>query len=112
MPGDCLDCTRYIDARLDDHAAVHGAEHRALDAAAKANDSRFDGVNEFRAALGEQAGSFVTRSTLDALLAAQQVKLDSLQQQAIRSAIAAGVVSAILGLIGGIILVSLLRGAA
>jgi hypothetical protein len=98
----------YVDARMDDHRQVHAAEERALQAAADAMASRFEGVNEFRQALAEQSGSFVTRAVLDAIVAASNARMEVVASEARRTAIGAGVAAGLLGLVGGALLARLL----
>jgi uncharacterized coiled-coil protein SlyX len=48
----------------------------AIDKAEAATEKRFEGVNEFRAALSDQASSFVTRQTLNALVAKLEAQIE------------------------------------
>lgn len=48
------------------HTAFEGAE-KAISKAEAATERRFEGVNEFRAQLSDQAARFVTRDELSAL---------------------------------------------
>lgn len=45
----------------DKTALALASDRRAIDKAEFANEKRFEGVNEFRAQLGDQAASFITR---------------------------------------------------
>lgn len=74
-------------------AAQETANKLALEAAEKAvlkaenaSEKRFEGVNEFRAALSDQAGSFITRKEVEALLLGVNDKLGRLDNQASASA--------------------------
>jgi hypothetical protein len=59
------------------HAEIQAVEHRsearfesmqrAVDLALEANDRRFEGVNEFRQTLSDQAANFVTRDAMSSL---------------------------------------------
>lgn len=53
---------------------------RAIDKADTATEKRFEGVNEFRAALADQASSFVTRSDLTALAEKIDIQIASLRE--------------------------------
>jgi hypothetical protein len=99
---------KYVDARLADHLLVHDAEQRALQAATEAMAARFEGVNEFRQTLGDQAGTFVTRPTLDAIVGSINTRMDAVVAESRRAAIAAGVAAGLMGLIGGVLLARLL----
>lgn len=46
-------------------AAAFSAAKEAVDKANTASEKRFDGVNEFRAQLSDQAGTFITRELAD-----------------------------------------------
>lgn len=48
-------------------AAAFESSQRAIDKADEATEKRFEGVNEFRAALSDQATRFVTTETLNSL---------------------------------------------
>lgn len=84
--------SKRADARFDAmEAAVTAAfasAQRALEKTNQAMESRFEGVNEFRSALSDQAGSFVTKDALAALTdklesATDQVRkdLDALERR-------------------------------
>lgn len=47
----------------------------AIDKAEEATEKRFEGVNEFRAALSDQANQFVTKETIDALVAKLEAQI-------------------------------------
>jgi hypothetical protein len=62
------------------------AVNRALDAADKANtksdaaiEKRFDGVNEFRKTLADQTQTFMPRAEVEAIVKAQNDKIDDLR---------------------------------
>jgi hypothetical protein len=62
------------------------AVNRALDAADKANvksdaaiEKRFDGVNEFRKTLSDQTNTFMPRTEVEAIVKAQNEKIDDLR---------------------------------
>ena len=99
----------YVDARFDDHDKQHTAEHRALDAATDATDARLAGMNEFRQSLNDAQRNYVSRAVVDAMDRAMGARIDSLAVQAQRGAIAAGIASGIIGVIGGLIVAGLLR---
>ncbi len=80
------------DARFDQMKemvdAAFQSSQKAIEKADTATEKRFEGVNEFRAQLADQAGKFVTRETMDALIdkLAQQIDrnrqdLDSLEKR-------------------------------
>ena len=54
-------------AMKDQVEAAFNSSQLAIDKADQATEKRFEGVNEFRAALSDQATRFVTNQTLDAL---------------------------------------------
>lgn len=79
--------TMLIDAaerRSDDRfeamkAMVQAAfeeSQKAISKAETATEKRFEGVNEFRLQLADQAARFVTRETLDALVSKLQGEID------------------------------------
>ena len=94
----------YVDARFADHHKEHQAEQRALDAAAKAVDTRLEGMNEFRASLNDASRTFVTRDVMDVQLDARDDKIDALAASAQRSAMLAGITAGVIGVIGGFLL--------
>ena len=53
---------------------------RAIDKADMATEKRFEGVNEFRAALADQASQFVTRKDLEALSEKIDIQIISLRE--------------------------------
>jgi hypothetical protein len=53
---------------------------RAIDKADMATEKRFEGVNEFRAALADQAANFVTRQDLVAITEKFEVQIDALKE--------------------------------
>ncbi len=57
-------------------AAAFESSQRAIDKADEATEKRFEGVNEFRAALSDQATRFVTRETLESLGAKLEAAID------------------------------------
>lgn len=56
-----------FEAMKEQVAAAFQSSQRAIDKADDATEKRFEGVNEFRAALSDQATRFVTAETLKAL---------------------------------------------
>lgn len=62
-----------FERRVDERFA---AMQRAIDVAFQASESRLDSVNEFRAQLGDQTRTFVTREVLDALVDKLQAEID------------------------------------
>lgn len=116
MPSDCEGgCKTYINARIDDHQRQHTAEDAALRAATEAMAARLDAMNEFRAQLVNQAGTFVTRDLLDSTDRRMQVQVEALSTKitdiaatAQRAAIATGVGMGLLGVVGGIVLMRIL----
>ena len=56
--------------------AAFSASQLAIDKANEATEKRFQGVNEFRAQLADQAGSFVSRQTVDALVEKLESQID------------------------------------
>ncbi len=52
------------------------AMQRAVDTALEATERRFEGVNEFRSALSDQAQAFVTRDAISALQDKLQASID------------------------------------
>lgn len=56
-----------FEAMKEQVAAAFASSQRAIDKADEATEKRFEGVNEFRAALSDQATRFVTTDTLHAL---------------------------------------------
>ena len=99
----------YVDARFQDHDKQHTAEHRALDAASDAVDARLASMNEFRQSLSDAQNTYVSRAVIDAMDKAMGARIDNLAVQAQRGAIAAGIASGIIGVIGGLIIAGLLR---
>jgi len=128
----------YVDARMADHAHAHAREHEverqaskeARDTLSSVMQARFDGVNEFRKVLGDQAVTFMPRDSFDRQHQALADKLelratslgdkldqrskslsdrvDAVEEQATRSAIIVGVVSALIGLLAGALIVPIL----
>jgi hypothetical protein len=78
-----------LNVRLTEQMAAQTQANRiALDAAEKAvlkaeqaSEKRFEGVNEFRETLSDQAASFVTRNEVDARLGAVNAILSRLEQE-------------------------------
>lgn len=66
---------RFGEMKLAVDTAFKEAQ-KAIDKADSATEKRFEGVNEFRAQLSDQATRFVTRETLDALVAKLEVQID------------------------------------
>lgn len=64
---------KRMDARID-------AMQRATEVAFRASESRLDSVNEFRAQLGDQTRTFVTREVLDALISKLQTEVEGLRR--------------------------------
>jgi uncharacterized protein (DUF885 family) len=56
-----------FEAMKDQVIAAFESSQRAIDKADEATEKRFEGVNEFRAALSDQATRFVTSETLHSL---------------------------------------------
>ena len=54
----------------DDHRREHEQQQRAIDRADQAINARLAGINEFRAQLRDQQGTFITREVLDATVTA------------------------------------------
>ncbi len=57
-------------------AAAFDSSQRAIDKADEATEKRFEGVNEFRAALSDQATRFVTNDQLSALADKLQASIE------------------------------------
>lgn len=55
-----------VESQADKVALALAASDKAVTKAEAATDKRFDGVNEFRSQLSDQASRFVTRDTFDA----------------------------------------------
>lgn len=68
----------------NDHAELHAVEASARLATSVTLDRRLDGMNEFREQLNQQAGTFVSRDVLDAIMAgiAEQVTQNARAMQA------------------------------
>lgn len=64
---------RNAEQRFDERFA---AMQKAIDVAFQASESRLDSVNEFRAQLGDQTRTFVTREVMDALVDKLQAEID------------------------------------
>ena len=64
---------QHVQARCDERFA---AMQRAIDVAFEASERRLDSVNEFRAQLGDQTRTFVTREVLDALVSKLQGEIE------------------------------------
>ena len=62
-------------------AALFAAKE-ALDRANAATEKRFDSVNEFRAQLKDQAGTFITRSEIDARIASIEARITRHEMEA------------------------------
>jgi len=60
--------------------AAFANSQRAIDKADTATEKRFEGVNEFRAALADQASNFVTRKDLEALAEKIEIQIISLRE--------------------------------
>lgn len=93
----------YIDAEID-------AVREATTVAHKALEHRLDGMNEFRAALGDQSRTMVTRSEMDASLKSLLSDVDSLKEsraelrgKASQSSVTIAYVFAALGALLGVI---------
>lgn len=75
---------RRVNQRFDavEKATAQAFENsqRAIDKADVATEKRFEGVNEFRAALADQAANFVTRADLTALTEKVDIQIKSLQE--------------------------------
>lgn len=63
-----------------------GAAEKAVVKAEAATEKRFDGVNEFRQALGDQAARLISRAEVDALLGGVNATLARLELAAAASA--------------------------
>jgi len=113
----------YIDARLSDHRTGHEREHaiehdlerEARDIHNRALEARFGSVNEFRQVLSDQASNFMPRDSFDrqhsALIDRTEIqfralvtRVDAVEAQATKSAIVAGVVMGLVGLLAGALL--------
>lgn len=68
---------RFQDAGQAVDAALKAAE-KAVTKAEMASEKRFEGVNEFRAALSDQTSTFLPRSEADARISALADKIDAL----------------------------------
>lgn len=85
------------------------ANERAVEKAERSVDLRLQGMNEFRAALSDQATHFVTRKELDIWRANIEDKMDTTQTRLDRSAGRAGGVQALLGwIVAGVALFGML----
>jgi aminoglycoside N3'-acetyltransferase len=62
-----------VERRCDERFA---SMQRAIDVAFTASEERLDNVNEFRAQLGDQTRTFVTREVMDALVSKLQAEID------------------------------------
>jgi hypothetical protein len=113
---------RYEERFVSQDDAVKTALISAKEATAKfeaANEKRFEGVNEFRATLSDQAATFISRTEVDQQVKALDDKIDLVTGRMDRLegrtggssatwayAIAAiGVAGTIVGIIGGIVAV-------
>jgi len=56
--------------------AAFNSSQKAIEKADFATEKRFEGVNEFREQLSDQASRFVTRETLDALIAKLETQIE------------------------------------
>jgi hypothetical protein len=70
---------RFLAVEKSTQAAFDNSQ-RAIDKAAIATEKRFEGVNEFRSALADQASNFVTRSDLTALSEKMEIQIERLRQ--------------------------------
>jgi len=71
--------SRRIDTIIDTSREQRQVDRDALAIATAALEKRLDGLNEFRAQLGDQAKSFVTRELHDALAAEVERRVASAQ---------------------------------
>lgn len=75
-----LAAEKRSDARFDQMKEMvdtaFSSSQKAIEKAEMATERRFEGVNEFRAQLSDQATRFVTRETLDALIEKLEAQID------------------------------------
>jgi hypothetical protein len=81
------------------------AADKALMKAEAATEKRFEGVNEFRATLSDQAATFVTREFLDGALLSMSVRMDSLERAVSRTLLAL-LVSIVTALVAALVVVA------
>jgi hypothetical protein len=62
------------------HMAVHGQEQLARDKAEAAVNNRLDGMNELRAQINSERGSYATRDYVDTVEGATDKRLKNLEQ--------------------------------
>jgi hypothetical protein len=76
---------RFLNIRIDSQAdkveLALAASERAITKADIATEKRFDGVNEFRQSLSDQAALFVTREVVEALVATKDAELKQLEKE-------------------------------
>jgi hypothetical protein len=70
-----------FDAQEKAVEAALASSEKAVLKAETASERRFEGVNEFRATLSDQAATFITRKEVDAELGAQSEKLNIQQSR-------------------------------
>ena len=106
-----------FEAMKEQVAAAFASSQRAIDKADEATEKRFEGVNEFRSALSDQATRFVTTETLKALgdkleagitrnredLDALSSRIDLRQGQEVGARLSYGNIAALLGVAATII---------
>jgi hypothetical protein len=80
-PPDAVSLRDYLERLLADHQREHILLQGAIDKALAAQEHRFEGVNEFRKTLSDQAATFVSRETLEARVTALAARLDALEQR-------------------------------
>lgn len=70
-----------IESQADKVALALAAADKAVTKAEIANEKRFDGVNEFRSQLNDQARTFLTRNEAEQALMGAQHERDALKQR-------------------------------
>jgi hypothetical protein len=106
-PGPSVQVRHYVDARFQDHDKRHDVEQRALEAAADAVNRRLESMNEFREALNDASRTYVSRDVLDALLKTRDDRISANSNAAGRGAVLAGIAAGVIGVIGGVLLTSI-----
>jgi len=106
---DSVSLRDYFEMRLKEQqraveAALASAE-KAVTKAEVATEKRFEGVNEFRATLADQAATLMPRAEAEIRFASLLAKIDSLQRVA---SMALGI-AAVLPLVIGVIVTLLVR---
>lgn len=127
VPPASVPIREYVDARIADsrdahereHAIEREAERQAREVLASVMAARFDSVNEFRAAMGDQAARLMPRDSYEAQYAALVQRLETtaaltadriaaVEAQATKSAIVVGVISGLVGLMAGALVIPII----